>query len=411
MSTTTETISFRVPTPADLRAIGYSNAHSELLPLIFGELQRGWRTPSQLRLVVKRSKKTVCAALCAAAKRKHAAKRPRKKKEHLWGLGENAATIPRRMLDLLAEAELPTTADFAANGFTPRPAEYAEHVIKVLNDNEGDLPGIDLAAKVGVEWPNLGYTLRPLQTLGCVERASRHRGTRERDRIMLVASGVRRLPRVNASQHVSSRRLSRDVAKTLDTVDPAGVRNWALKRHLIETVAPRRLLTHEQLAIEMGCSPGTLYGDKKYPGPLPELKRDGVVKTHREAAGTVFEVDLLRISELYPVLPDGHRASTISRRRQRLGAKRRCWDRLDAEMRQWGEIADHKRARVRDSERLTAYFNIAARIGDKFRGTYAELSVGLDVHAVTVATSSRQGRDDGFFKITQANGRAGEKAL
>ena len=63
MSTTTETISFRVPTPADLRAIGYSNAHSELLPLIFGELQRGWRTPSQLRLVVKRSKKTVCAAL------------------------------------------------------------------------------------------------------------------------------------------------------------------------------------------------------------------------------------------------------------------------------------------------------------------------------------------------------------
>ena len=274
---------------------------------------------------------------CAAAKRKHAAKRPRKKKEHLWGLGENAATIPRRMLDLLAEAELPTTADFAANGFTPRPAEYAEHVIKVLNDNEGDLPGIDLAAKVGVEWPNLGYTLRPLQTLGCVERASRHRGTRERDRIMLVASGVRRLPRVNASQHVSSRRLSRDVAKTLDTVDPAGVRNWALKRHLIETVAPRRLLTHEQLAIEMGCSPGTLYGDKKYPGPLPELKRDGVVKTHREAAGTVFEVDLLRISELYPVLPDGHRASTISRRRQRLGAKRRCWDRLDAEMRNGGK--------------------------------------------------------------------------
>jgi hypothetical protein len=408
-----QTDSFRIPTPADLRALGYSDAHAELLPLMLAEMQQhGWRTPSQLATAVHRSKKVVLEVLNQAHKREHVTKRHQKDREHWWKPGRFAGQIPRHKPDLLSADDLPSVEDFFANGFTPKPAQYAEATIRCLNENDGELSGRELAAKVGIAWPNLGYTLRPLQVLKCVRRIGRRGRTRESDKIILDAAGVRSLLKAEAVQHRPPRKISSSLKSKLDRVDGRRVDGWPLKRQFIEFLAPSRVATLETLANELQCSISGLYGRGEYPGPMRSLEADGLLTRKRLKGATEFTIDESKIESTYPQLSSAEIAAAsngIHRRRIRLGATRRNWNRLDKQMQRWGERADYTAVGVKTAELLTSYFNVAAVVGTEFRGTYAQIAHEFDVHASTVAGIVRSGRDDGFFTIVELLGQGGQK--
>lgn len=85
-----------IPAPADLEALGYESRFSNLLPDLFADMSRhGWRTATQLKRSISRSKRVTLEALNAAERRKHVLRRPLSKKEHLWKISPAATTIPR----------------------------------------------------------------------------------------------------------------------------------------------------------------------------------------------------------------------------------------------------------------------------------------------------------------------------
>lgn len=422
MTTTPNGNSFRVPTAADLRAFGCPPRDSELLsPLLGAFHHRGWSSPQELREVVDRSKKTVLAVLTAAQKLRLVTKRPVSEGEHLWNLGEAAGIVPEYRPDLLAENALPTAADYWANGFTAAPGMMAARVIQTLNACGGELAGELLAKSVGTTWANLGYTLRPLESLGQVsrrrlhqvcplKRGNRRHAVRGHDVIVLNASAVRSMPR-STSNHCSSK-IADALRITLDRVDWPRVRCGPRVRRLIEVLAPSRLITWEQLGIEVGCEFSGLYGSQKYPGPVNILKRLRILSTQRVGKRLEWFINEALISSKLPQI-SGDAPSPVAevRRRPRFGQLQRLWDQLDPEMLSWACAFDHaKKGSLASRETATAYINLAAAIGGQFRGTYAELTQRFGAggpHEVTVGKYARMAAADGFIKIEPLTGPGG----